>query len=313
MALMVVACETMGDAGRQTDDASLATSIWKPLPGISGMSPIDGTSYLTLHDSKGFRPDAPRLGVLTLDPEDEDYSYELVNLDVPKDGPTSDLESGCKLTRHNGEYLISESGTWEMTAGRIYHIRLDGLSAKLLHEDKVPFTRDNDPRGDFGDQYEGLACFPGPGSAYIVLLGERGGTEFTPGGIIKVGTYNADTRTLVWTGTQIPVRAPSAFAGKDVRSITGLTIDSDNRLWASASVDAASELGPFRSVVYQIGRVQPSVTQPVIVSVGRNAYTLDGLKIEAVTAGLNGIGLSVGSEDESFGGNWRQLPLKSPQ
>jgi hypothetical protein len=81
-------------------------------------------------------------------------------------------------------------------------------------------------------------------------------------------------------------------------------------LWAVATADAG-DMGPFRSVVYRLGAVQPHKDHPVALHREPEvAWIVDGLKIESLSgpaAGVEGSVLSFGTEDEDLGGTWRGL------
>lgn len=114
-----------------------------------------------------------------------------------KDGKSSDLESICKIPGKTNEYFIAESGNWKGDIGRIFHIQVDTtkLSAKVLGITKLPYKNINNIEL-VGDQYEAMTCLPYNESERILMLGERGGSEVNPKGIIRWGVYNLSTHQL---------------------------------------------------------------------------------------------------------------------
>ena len=85
---------------------------------------------------------------------------------------------------------------------------------------------------------------------------------------------------------------------------------SKNRLWGSAAVDPGDD-GPFRSVVYLIGHVDANQNPPIKLYNSDTYWVIDGFKVEGVAAREDDrLPLSIGTEDENFGGVWR--PLSEP-
>ena len=276
-----------------------------PRMGISGMAPAGDGAFLVVHDAKSFE-DGPRLSRLTVSPGGLSYRV----LDVADwrhpDGRSSDLEGACALG--DGAFLVAESGTWEGRFGRLFHVRLTEGGAEVLAAVRIPFARDNAPGVD-GDNLEGLACVA-DGNAVLMLLGERGASAAYPAGLVRWARFDPAAGTLDVTEAGragVPVSAPGDLVARGFRSVTGLHVAPDGSLWAAASRDPG-DLGPFDSVVYRLGRVDPAASVPVVVEPGGAACAVAGFKVEAVSApALSGSTLSLGTEDEALGGAWRPL------
>ena len=94
-------------------------------------------------------------------------------------------------------------------------------------------------------------------------------------------------------------------------------IDPAGTLWAVASTDEGDN-GPFRSVIYRVGQVTTGVTPPVNLAPSLVPdWIVDGLKVEALAAPAAAVPasvLSVGTDDENYGGVWRPLfrPVGGP-
>lgn len=271
---------------------------------------MDHGTYLTVHDAKAFEPDATRIGRISID--EEGGTVEFVRLEFPAaaSGPSSDLESICRIPGRAGEFLLSESGYWQGDFGRVFHVRVSGTEVSLIHEFQLPKFRENNPAQLDGDQLEGLACFARMDGLVTVFLGERGGTDIYPTGIIRWGAYDADNGAIEWSIQEYIVEAPNPWGEPALRSITGLSIDNQDRLWASAAVDAG-DFGPFRSVVYEVGTVNDGNVMPLIFGKARESHIVNGFKIEGVAAGDSSSILGIGIEGEAFGGTLRRLTLNS--
>jgi hypothetical protein len=73
--------------------------------------------------------------------------------------------------------------------------------------------------------------------------------------------------------------------------------------------------GPFRSVIYRVGKFDPSVSYPVQYEMNQDmVWYLDGLKVEALGPPVvAGSVLTFATDDENYGGLWRPLPPADPQ
>ncbi len=124
--------------------------------GYSGMALIEPNRYLVVHDTKPGE-NKPRLGILSIVESGAVYTALSIADWKSPDGPSNDLESACSLSEHPGEFLVAESGYWEMKYGRVFHLRLSGETADVVRAYKLPLLADNNPRSA-GDNFEGLAC-----------------------------------------------------------------------------------------------------------------------------------------------------------
>ncbi|MEM7278931.1 MAG: hypothetical protein AAF385_12470 [Pseudomonadota bacterium] len=280
------------------------------IPGISGMAWAGESSLLTVQDAKIFEPDEPRIGLLTIDKTNEELRYRPLTFPANATSLSNDLEGICRAPNRPGEFLLSESGYWNKHYGRIFHVSIAGSHVELIRELSLPLIRDNNENQRDGDQFEGIACTELTRNEVLVILGERGGTSVYPNGVLRWGSYDLSAGNIRWSENSIPIKAPNPWSTPTLRSITSLTIDTNNHLWASAAEDSG-DLGPFRSVVYQIGTVSKRTDQPISVAKNPEVLVVEGFKVEGVSAGTETSDLSIGTEDEAFGGNWRNLaPIK---
>jgi hypothetical protein len=281
---------------------------------ISGMARLDDGRYLVAHDTKHGNSE-PRLGILTINEDsspkyapifikDEDWNHE--------DGPSNDLESICRLSGEMGhQFLIAESGKRKEKFGRIFHIKLfqNDLKKWEVHViDSIPL-----PKGI--KNIEGIGCFISASGAteekkLLILLGERGDSEAG-----KIILWELDLENHQFKGQtpikSIPFSAPDWPENVKNRDISDIYIDSENTLWISSTEDPG-DAGPFKSIIYIVGKIDTNSNMPLRVH-NRNitvekVWELDGIKVEALGAPpLWGNGLSIGTDDENYGGIWRPL------
>lgn len=281
--------------------------------GVSGMAQIDSRRYLVVHDKRSFE-NGLRLSILTSLP---DSGIRVDPVSVPDwvdgEGRSSDLEAAYALPNRPNEFLLLESGSWEGKYGRLFHIRLDvpAKSATVLGVARLPKMADNSP-GTIGDQYEGMAVVERSAGKVLVIFGERGGSQTYPDGVLRWGMLDLATHSIVFTEAGrkgVTLDAPGEWgSGGSQRDIADLWIDPDNRLWAVAVSDPG-DIGPYRSAIYYAGDVTGDDTRPIRLMPSRTVWReVAGFKVEALSgpsASLPGTVLSIGIEDEAYGGGWR--------
>ncbi|QUN07250.1 hypothetical protein KDN34_07450 [Shewanella yunxiaonensis] len=286
--------------------------------GFSGMAQIDANSYLVVQDKKVFEQ-GDRLGILQVQAEGQ-FSYTPLSINDWKDndGQSSDLESVCHLPGSTNEYLVAESGYWDGKFGRIFQIVLTAEGASVKHVYHVPKIVAGG-KGLHGDNFEGMACIAQQDSV-LVVLGERGGSKRYKNGYLRIGVLDKSAATLSWqqyAEHPIEISAPGAWLNaKKKRTISDLYPDEQGVIWAVATEDGGDQ-GPFKSVIYQAATVSSQDGNVTILPVAHPhaQWVVDGFKVEALAGPAANIPqsyMSIGTEDESFGGIWRPLfrPLK---
>lgn len=304
-----VACRSAG----VPEPAAVGEPVAPTVLGYSGLAQHGPASYLTVHDTKGHR-DGPRLGLLEVTAEGGLRYTPLAVADWKHpDGRSSDLESACSLPRRPGEFLVAESGTWEGRYGRVFHLGLVGSEVEVVAVYELPRIVGSTEE-QAGDNFEGMACVGLDDQRVRVILGERGGSSLYPKGLLRWGTLDLRAGSLAWHDagrTFLEVVAPGAWpAAVSRRHVTALHAGADGILWAAAAADAG-DVGPFRSVIYRVGRLTADAAAPVdLLRPPAVVWTLDGSKVEglaAATGAVAGSVLGLGSEDEDLGGVWRAL------
>lgn len=287
--------------------------------GYSGMAMIDDTRYLVVHDELSHE-DGARISVLEITGRGpatatpvRPASWQHVS------GRSNDLEDVCAIPGRAGEFLLVEAGHWAGDFGRLFHVKINVIKQPydiaVLRTFDLPEFDAKGPTDPEGDENEGLACASREDGSTLVILGERGGSGAYRSGLLRWAVVDLDM--------QEPLRfSPIGLAGKQVdapgnwrnedtnRDISALYLDSDNFLWAAASEDHGDS-GPFKSVVFQIGRVRPDAPNPIqLIEQSVVSHTVDGFKIESLAAPTSLVPSSVfaiATEDEDLGGIWRAL------
>ncbi len=305
--LPMYGCSTMQPAADVTSQ--------QPAAGISGMAQIDGNSWLVVHDALSFE-NGPRMSIITLSADSAPVFHPVTVDSWPDaDGRASDLEALCPVPSRPGEYLMAESGTWQGKNGRIFHLRLDASTkqAAILGVMKLPVLADNKPH-QVGDQYEGLACIRGIDGRLLLLLGERGGSQKFPEGVIRWAIIDIERHELHFTGKGlegVKVNAPGKWKNRLAnRDISDMYISPEGKIWLSAAEDNGDN-GPFTSVIYSPGRISGNFSLPVIADRHPEVWrTVGSVKIEALSGpaeSVAGSRMSIGSDDENYGSIWRPV------
>ena len=95
-------------------------------PGYSGMALVEENTFLAVNDLKSYKP-GPRVTIVKITAKNG-IEHETVTVDDENwnhpDGKPSDLEACSAIPGRPYEFLISESGKYKGSFGRIFHIRL---------------------------------------------------------------------------------------------------------------------------------------------------------------------------------------------
>lgn len=318
LVLLFTACSTTQKLNSASIEITKQTiDIKKSSGGSSGMEQLSDSSYLVVYDLKHYN-EGVRLGIVIL----TDKSIDVFPIEIDswgEEGISSDLESICAIPGKVNEFLIAESGNWQGDRGRIFHIQFDisTLKAKVLGSVKFPLLHRNDITTT-GDQYEAIHCLAYSENERIVILGERGGSQSNPTGVLRWGLWNIKNNVLTIEGQGlkgINISAPGNWTNDLLkRSITDLHIDHNGIIWASASEDYG-DTGPFYSVIYKLGKInQMNPQEPILVfdslNIGREIH---GFKIEALSGPQKDINCThtFGTEDEIYGGVLRPIKIVS--
>lgn len=261
------------------------------LPPVSGLACLPDGSFLAVTDVKN-DPSRPALfpPVLRIRAGEKRLTWEPVAVRWPDpDGAPSDLESVAAVPGTDS-FLIVESGFFQGRFGRIFRISSGG--------DLLGFTTLTKPV----ENIEGTAVAR-VGNRLIFLDAERG--EDAAATAIRWYDLTLDPLRL-GEPRSVELRLPEPV-GPRHRHVSALEVDAAGRLFTVSDVDPG-DLGPFRSIVWEIGRVGE---EGVTLSAPRRVATVDGFKVEALAACSAADGqarLFLGADDEDYGGAIRPLP-----
>lgn len=281
------------------------------LPPISDMVQLEADRYLLVQDKKITEP-GDRFAILQLRTDLPPLYQSIPVTNWPETQMSNDLEAICALPGRPQEFLAAESGQWQGEFGRLFHLQLQQGYAKVLGSYPLPVHTSSEP-GVAGEQFEGLACAAKAPNRFLLILGERGGGDAASSnrqGSLQWGEFDIAAGHISWSSQRLLVNAPRVdIIAPAQRDIAALYLEA-NTLWATAVREAGPQ-GPFSSLIYQVAFVDPQASTPVqLINQPTSKWQLDGFKVEALAAPsplVPGSALSIGSEDEHFGGQWRAL------
>ena len=321
------------DPGKILSDKGTPENVISSAPGYlgySGMALFNNDSYILVHDTK-IKPGEDhesRISLLVVDCRGMYRETPLqVNWESKLKRKSNDLEGICAIPGREHEFLTVESGGYRgdngetQIYGHIFHIRFTkNHEGELCGRIKQAIRMPAELTG-----VEGIACVRINDESWLLILGECGSrTRQCSEVIIKPARLHWDTLQLMSpnnTAQKFYSRGFVEFISPDLaacsfsvamRSCSDMYVDSNNRLWISAALDPGNA-GPFRSVIYRAGRIEPGATkQPIRIDCRlKEAWFIDGLKIEALAAAPTCLAgkavLSFASDDENYNSIWRPL------
>ncbi|MGP0565277.1 hypothetical protein ACTRW9_09230 [Nitrospina sp. 32_T5] len=292
---------------------------------ISGMARLDNGDFFLIHDSKDSPAEQfrPRFGVLSIDEARKTSTYQEIQLSDRTwrklGGPANDLEAICGLSQNPGEFLLLESSNYKGRDGRIFHVRLKQRGKKwkikILGMASLP-KQDEDEETPYN--FEGMGCVQETEDRVEVVLGDRGEGKhrsrlfWNTLDLRKHRFLRGDRFKVLEYGIRAPVW--ETLGETDVRHISDLYIDKLGRMWIASAYDEG-DFGPFASVVYMAGYASPGHILPVDWNPDPVFQVkIGGIKIEALGPALSDdCLLSVGTDDEGFGGQLGEIFCKDPE
>jgi len=271
------------------------------LPDLSGMGWINGEVLLAVHDAKNpAENDRPRVSRLWLPESLDGILWQPITLDWPPPlGPANDLESAAPIPG-TAFILLLESGDDEGVFRRVF--LAEYRDQRLRLESVVPWPKPV-------NNVEGSA---------VVRVGERFWFVYA-----ERAQGRPSTR-IAWAELQLhPLRFGSfrevGFSvpdptGPKARPVSAIEADADGYLYVASAFDSGDDNGPFRSVVWRIGRLAADAEAGAEVRLferPQRLATLDGLKVESLAIRPNTDGalqLFAGMDDENYGGTFRLIP-----
>jgi hypothetical protein len=272
------------------------------LPDLSGMAWIEDDLFLGVHDAKR-NPEKynwPRVSIVRL-PESElqGVSWRSLNLKFPgPEGRSSDLESVSRIPGGKA-FLFAESGQEGEDDRRIFYSVYDNGMLQIESHILWPV--------DIRNVEATEVCRVG--NRLVFLYAER--ADSLPATKLRWATLSLSPlkidkfKEITYKGID-PV-------GKGARPIVALDVDRDGFIYIVSAYDSGNDDGPYRSVVWRIGKMIAGEDGNPQVELGENIRlaNLDGLKVESITVREpteGGKQIYVGTDDEHYGGILRLLP-----
>jgi hypothetical protein len=323
----------------------MAPAFADDIPALSGMALIAGTSFLVVHDVKAGQTGS-HMGVLTVS-EEHGLLYERLETDwgtMPandlESASTLPGRPGEFLVAESGSWTDITTG--ELHQGRVFHIKVwsseNHWKAERVGQIPLPMELhevegiavfeikpqdmalpSGDPRLNLGwteapqlteAQAAAVLATPPPYLCHLVF-GTRGGEVAFGSGRLFWGTANLTDHTLEfdWLSTEgEDIDLASKRYDPWLRSITDLYVDAEGRLWVSSAVDNG-DFGMFHSYVTRLDDFAPwNDYNYFSYDPFTMGWTIWGYKIEALAAPvLPNSFVSLGTDDEAYGGTWRPL------
>jgi len=289
-----------GMAPYSVDAAEIRSS--QTLLDLSGLTWIEGDLFLGVHDAKDNpeKHDWPRVSLLRLPKSElQGVIRQPVQLEFPGPaGRASDMESVCRIPSSKG-FLLCESGQEGPDDRRIFHAVIQDGKLTIDSHVNWPVPIKNVEATEVcqvGRNLVFLYAERADGQPSTKLRWAK--LSLNP---LKIGEFEEVT----YRGVD-PV-------GEGARPIVALDIDNDGQIYIVSAFDSGRDDGPYRSVVWRIGKVTTDATGRPNVELGdaQRLATLDGLKVESVTVRQLAGGkkqVYVGTDDEHYGGILRVLP-----
>ncbi|MFF3558013.1 hypothetical protein ACWD4V_31800 [Streptomyces tsukubensis] len=262
------------------------------ISGLAAATPAAGgtADLLAVHDNK--KAGEPRVSRIRIEPGGapavRGLQWRGPRLPV-------DLEALSEVPGQPGEFVALES------SGRGYHLRLQPDAVRVVREFTVPDAAS-------GENYEGFELTRRSGR--LVAVWAHRGQDGDPA-VVRLARL--DWRTLVF-GPRRSAAVTVPYPAERVRHISAAEVTASGRLITTAASDPGDD-GPFRSAVYDLGRVvlradgEPGLEQrarPLRLGV------FGGHKAEALACTAEAPGSVLGSDDENLGGWVRRDGLCGP-
>ena len=291
-------CSTVGETSGTSATASA-------LPDISGLAWISDDQFLAVHDAKN-PDDRPRVSLVDLPRSSTGPAGQPVELSWPEPhGLSSDLESAAGIPG-TSLILLLESGSAKRNdtpSRRIVLVEHRDRRLEMLNVVDWPVLVKN---------VEGAAVAR-VGNQLIFLFAERAeGQRNTP---------------LRWSPLTIEPLAFGSFqevtftspdpTGPYARPVSAIEIDEVGRIYIASTVDPGNDNGPFRSVIWRIGRMEADdwgKPRVILYQPPQRLAALDGVKVEGLALRQKADGdpdIFFGTDDENYGGILRLVPRKT--
>ncbi|RPI34070.1 MAG: hypothetical protein EHM54_09990 [Nitrospiraceae bacterium] len=272
------------------------------LPDLSGLAWVEDDLFIGIHDAKrsAEKYNWPRVSLVRLPKSElEGVTWQSLDLKFPgPEGRSSDLESASRIPGGKG-FLFAESGQEGKDDRRIFFAVYSNGTLNIESQVTWPVPIENVEAVE--------VCRVG--RQLVFLYAER--ADSLPATKLRWATLSLNPpefgafREVTYEGVDP--------GGKGARPVVALAVDTDGFIYSVSAYDSGNDDGPFRSVVWRIGKmIADEKGNPQIeLGEGERLATLDGLKVESIAVReLNegGKQVYVGTDDEHYGGIIRLLP-----
>lgn len=276
------------------------------IPGVSGIAVSEGGEILSVHDVKPASDEeaAAWLGLFKLPKSNEGYlTWENLRVDFSRLMPLPrDLESISPIPGTNS-FLLAESGALGTDHRRIFKISKNQGTWEVTKSFPWPWPVEN---------VEGMEVCK-RNSIYFFVSAER--SEGLMSAEITWSTLNIQTFQF-GTVQRFQYKPPNLDYARGYRLISSLACDTNGTLWGASAYDPRDDSGPFKSVIFEIGRFSDSAPLPSFQLSAREKFlTLPGFKVEGLSIDKNSPHLEdpiifIATDDEGMGGALRRLKFK---
>jgi hypothetical protein len=271
------------------------------MPTISGIAWVGDGQLLCVHDAKAPDHSKPRLGLITVPKSGSDFHWQPVEFHWPGPlGAPTDLESVSRIPGTT-EVLVTESGQ-DKKYHRIFLIQARKRQLQLINFIDWPAPVTN---------VEGTAVAQ-VGKRLVFIYAERGGDGKSS---TKIRWADLDLKPFkIGSFQEVKFTCPDP-TGAVARPVSAIDVDDKNRIYVAAATDPGDN-GPFRSVIWRIGKVQAGDRKKVEVVLDdepERIANVDTLKVEGIAIRQQSDGkgeIFAGSDDEVHGGSMRRVPLE---
>ena len=272
------------------------------LPDLSGLTWVMDDLFIAVHDAKNIPAEEgwSRVSFLRLPvSEKEGVIWQPVGMEFPgPGGKSSDMESACSIPG-GGDFLFVESGQEGENFRRIFHAFYNGDKLQIISYSDWPVEIENVEASE--------VCQVG--DHMVFLYAER--AEGLDSTLLRWACFSLDPLSF-GEFRQVTYHAIDPL-GEGARPIVALDVDSDGFIYTASAYDPGSDEGPYRSVIWRIGRIVAAKDGEAEILLDENTRiaSLDGLKVESVAIREtveDHRQVFVGTDDEYYGGLLRLLP-----
>lgn len=272
------------------------------LPDLSGMAWVEDDLFLGIHDAKR-NPEKynwPRISFIRLPKSElQGVTWRPLGLRFPGlEGRSSDLESVCRIPGGKA-FLFAESGQEGVRDRRIFYAGYSNGTLRIESYILWPVDIKNVEATE--------VCRVG--DRMVFLYAER--ADSLPSTKLRWATLSLNP-LKIGKFEEVTYKGVDPV-GRGARPIVALDVDSDGFIYIVSAYDSGNDNGPYRSVVWRIGKMIKGGDGNPQVDLGENIRlaSIGGLKVESIAVrepNEGGKQIYVGTDDEHYGGIIRLLP-----